>query len=378
MLSGETFYPISTKTLFIYFLGALSFSLGGIIALITHKNNNECINKLICSNQRRLFIEKFLKVMLAFLILFFPYYVYRMLSLGQTSMMPNIWMGIRYQTSILMEGELGILGYIIALSHLTVFISFYETHRYNNKKYIFYLGIIVALLYQFFTMSRLGIINLIVGLIGIDSVWSGRLRLKPILIGSVALLTFFAIPAILLSKGGNLGAGIGENLTGVLKSFQVYTLGGLVALDSVVNSPSIFINAYIPTVRFFYSVANMFGANIYFPAVNMQNVFTPQPTNVYTIYSSYFLDFGWWGIIIIPFIIGFLSVLIYKQAAKHNPGGTILYGIVLGSIVVSCANEAFLTTLSSWIQAIVFIILLYRFPLRRIYFKGDRISQKLA
>jgi oligosaccharide repeat unit polymerase len=373
VLSGETFYPVTSKTLGIYFVGAFSFSLGGILALITHKNNKsriECINELKCSNQRSLFIHKCLKIMLAFLILLFPYYVYRMLSFGQTSGMPNIWIGIRYQTSILMEGKLGIFSYIIALSQFTAFISFYETRRHNDKSYISYLSIIVALLYQFFTVSRLGIINLIVGLIGIDFVSSGRFKLKPILIGSFALLISFAIPAILLNKGGSLDAGIRENLAGVLKSFQVYSLGGLVAFDSVVNSPYIFINAYIPTLRFFYSVANMFGANVYFPAVNTQVVFTPQPTNVYTIYSSYFLDFGLGGIIIILIIIGFLSVLIYKQALKHRPEGTILYGIMLGSLVVSCANEAFWTTLSSWIQATVLIIILYRFPLKRINSAG--------
>ncbi len=189
--------------------------------------------------------------------------------------------------------------------------------------------------------------------------------MKPILTGSLAFLICFAIPAVLLGKGGSLGAGLTENLAGVLNSLQVYTLGGLVAFDSVVNFSFTFTDAYIPTLRFFYKIANLFGANIYIPVVNMQNVLTPQPTNVYTIYSSYFLDFGWGGIVIIPFALGLLSVLIYKQAIKHNPEGIVLYGILLGSLVVSCANEAFLTALSSWLQAIVIMILLYKFPLRK-------------
>jgi len=90
---------------------------------------------------------------------------------------------------------------------------------------------------------------------------------------------------------------------------------------------------------------------------------TPLPTNVYTIYYTYFLDYGYLGVFILMFIIGIFSSLVFKRAyIKKEKIYIFLYGMVFAGLIISCANEFFFTTVSYWIQAIIFLYIIYRFP----------------
>jgi oligosaccharide repeat unit polymerase len=361
MLSGDTFYPISLETMFLYYLGALAFSLGGIMALAVPRCKSG--QHALISEQRRIFVHRMLKLGLIVLVAAFPFYLLQLQKISAASGFENFWMGLRYQITYGTGEKLGIFSYVIAIARFLALTAFYENYNARNRRLLTYAIIILAFTYDLLTVSRLGAMFLLFGLIGIAWIRSGKITWKPICIGVLAFLPLFSIAAILLGKGGNLNATFSENLFGVLKSLQVYTLGGLVAFDKVINNPSSFIGSQIPTFRFVFAVLNKFGAHFDLPAFNTQFTFTPAPTNVYTIYFSYFLDFGWTGTMIIMFGLGIFLTLIYLTAIRGNPQGAILYGIMFGSLMVSNANEAFLTALSYWLQAIIFTFLLYRWPL---------------
>ncbi|AOQ23310.1 hypothetical protein MTAT_18420 [Moorella thermoacetica] len=362
MLSGDTFYPISLETLFLYFLGAFAFSLGGIMALLLVFRGKRG-KHVVISEQRRIFVQRMLKLGLTILVIAFPFYLLRLYQLSAASGLENFWIGLRYQTTYGTGEKFGIFSYLIATARFMALTAFYENYYSRSNRFLTYIIIIMAFIYDLLTAARLGAMLLLFGLIGIAWICSGKITWKPICIGVLAFLPLFSIAAILLGKGGNLNATFSENLLGVLKSLQVYTLGGLVAFNKAINSPLSFDDSYIPTLRFFFAVANRFGANFDLPTFNTQFTLTPEPTNVYTIYFSYFLDFGWTGVIIIMFGLGLLLTLIYRTAIRGNPQGVILYGMMLGALMVSNANEAFLTSLSYWLQGILFTSLLYRWPL---------------
>ncbi|HHV61378.1 MAG TPA: oligosaccharide repeat unit polymerase [Firmicutes bacterium] len=358
-VSGDVFYTISPETMLVYLLGATAFSMGGFIALVLWRDRSD--PRPILSPSRRAFVRRMLGIGLILLTLAFPFYWHRLQRLSAESDFTNFWVGVRYQIAY---GEgLGVFGYLIALARFLALIAFYENDGSRTGRTLTFAIIVLAFIYDLLTVARVGLYALIFGLIGISWMRSRRVTLKPLLAGIAAFLPAFAGAAVVLGKGGNVNATVTENLAGVLRSLQVYALGGLVAFDKVVRDPWSFQGPRITTLRFFFAVANALGAHFDLPRVIPQYTMTPAPTNVYTIYFSYFLDYGWVGVGIIMFILGNITARLYQAAARGNPQAVILYGVMFWSLMVSCAAEGFFISLSYWIQAVLYTFLLYHWPL---------------
>ncbi len=362
VISQNAFYAISSETLMVYLLGAVAFSAGGFLALLSSKGS--AVPRQVVSPQRRSFVHVMLYIGLVVLVLLFPFYWRRLVQLSAASGYESFWVGLRYQIGYGYGEGLGVFAYLITLARFLALVAFYENDGSLAGRFRAYSLMILALTYDILSAARYGAILLVFGLIGVDWIRSGRIKVKPLLAGTVALLLIFFTVAILLEKGWSLDKPILENVKSVLKVFRLYVLGGLVAFDSAVRDPSSFSEiGRISTLRFFFAIANAFGAKIDLPRFVTLFTMTPRPTNVYTIYFSYFLDYGWAGVVMIMFALGGLMAWIYLAASRGNPQAAILYGMMLGFLMVSNSNEGFLTALSYWIQAISVVFVLYRWPL---------------
>jgi len=51
------------------------------------------------------------------------------------------------------------------------------------------------------------------------------------------------------------------------------------------------------------------------------------PTNIYTIYASYFADFGLVGIAVLMCMHGFIVTTLYQAAVRGRPEAVILFGL---------------------------------------------------
>lgn len=120
----------------------------------------------------------------------------------------------------------------------------------------------------------------------------------------------------------------------LLDFLYIYILSPLPAFDSYIlnsNSTNLF-----STVSFGeHTFANLLGDSSVNPDYfeNENFVFVPLPTNVFTVMSSYFIDWRWRGIALGGFFFGLFFSYIYKRA-KVNDIYKLLYASVAYIIVL--------------------------------------------
>jgi len=362
-LCGGFFDRISEETLMIYLLGAVMFSLGGLLILRFSRGID--VSHGSPTRYQQAFLRHVIDITIAVLFLAFPFYWMR---LQRLSMMHGIgvefYTGLRMQTAtdVPRDQAFGMFGYLTALATFATFTSFYMDDGSRAQRTRFFTLAAITLTYHLFSAARSGAIVLIFGLIGMASLRAGRLRIKTLIIGLIVFSLVFSIPAILLKKGGSQDQSATENLASIAESALVYAISGPVAFDQVVRAPDNLGETTGLTFRFFKAAAKAFDPTVVVPSGILSFTFVPSPTNVYTMYYPYYTDFGVTGLAIIMFCLGIITTWIYKKATAYSAPFVILYGLTFGSLVTSSAGELFFTGLSFWIQAVFFTCVLCRLP----------------
>jgi len=359
-LSGKMFYSISYNTLFIYLMGALAFSTGAIVPVMMRR-----IKKIKAYNLKTIknkYSDVIINIGLIVSIFVFPYYCFKLYQIASLSGFSNLWVGLRYAT-VYGGARIGWLAYFIAFVRFLAVFSYIESKNVKSRKIRAYILIVLSLMYDLLSMGRTGAFSLILVLLGVKVVLDKKINFKSILIFAIISFIVFAIPAVLLGKGGSTENSLSENLRGVLNSIMVYLLGGVVAFDNVAKNPELYTGTRIITFRFFIALLNRIGLENYdLPSFIPIETYTPAPINVYTIFFSYFLDYGYMGIFILLFIIGFFSSTIFISAYfKKSKVGIFLYGMIIAALLVSNMGEAFFSALSYWLQAGIFLFFVYKF-----------------
>ncbi|MHB1389944.1 MAG: O-antigen polymerase [Thermoleophilia bacterium] len=360
-LSGDFFYPIADVTLLLYSMGVFMFSIGGLLVFFLYPNRPRTN---MSGNPRDFsFTNRFLDIGLLILLLSLPFYWRYLQQLGTASGIEDFWIGLRLQTSSGEEGNagFGIFGYLAAFSTFISLAAYYVNDGTLYQRFRAYALITVSLTYHVLTASRLGAMITIFGIVGVTLVHYGRIRIKSLIIGIIIFVLIFSVPAIILKKGGSTENDFSDNVVSLTESFKVYVLGGSVAMNDVVIDPAS-IDSNWRSLRFFTTIANRLGSNFYLPSSNLDYTLTPMPTNVYTIYFPYFQDYGWVGTALIMFILGALTTWVCILAINGDPQAAVFFGLIFGSLILSCATEPFMTSFSYWIQAYFFTFLLFKLP----------------
>ena len=223
--------------------------------------------------------------------------------------------------------------------------------------------IAIALLYALMAGASAGAVSLALGLIGIDAIRHGGLRTKTMVVGLTVALVCFAAIATVQSKGNvDSHASLSENVFGTVELVGVYLLGGVVAFDAVVQYPAS-ITPVWSIWRVFQLTANKFGASFDVPSVHAQytDISDDYNGNVYTIYFSYYPDYGLAGVCAIMLVLGAVVTVIYQKAIQGNPRSVLLYAFVFSGIVLSGFSEYFFLGANFWFKAVLYTMLAYRF-----------------
>jgi oligosaccharide repeat unit polymerase len=350
--SADAFFPISGGTLGVYVLGACAMSVGGAVALFVSAEMwpvQPTRRQWTC---RRSVLTGSLILLTALL----PLLWYRITQLSAVSGAGSFWVGVRLQTARADVG-VGIFEYPILLSTITAWVTFLE-HRYRRtSRAQAVMAIALSLAYHLATASRLGALVLIAGLVGIALLHSGHI-LKPILAGCLAGVAVFVTVALALNKATD-SSNREATTASLARSFQLYTLGGVVAFDNVVagmappNSPG-------RTFRVLYVLANAAGYDVQVPELTSQYAYTPTPTNVYTMYYPYFTDFGPTGVAVLLSFLGWLFTRVYLGARRGCLPFIVGYGLVFSYIVLSAADEYVFSLVSMNVWILLFVFVLYK------------------
>ena len=377
---------LRVETYFIFLMGNISFTAGSFIINqyyqfkfsqnIPDTNSPEGVHIKL-----RLFLSIFLIVAL-------PFYVKTAFDIFIASQSEELFIGIKYEISY-GEVNFGLYAYLVTFSYV---VFAFNLHAYYKEKNHFNLAILISSLicgttYAIFAGGRLQLFMVFCIYVGVGFFMGKKISIKKLLWPAFIFLLFFLGAGIIYRKGGSVDDSFSENLYGSLQNLGIYLVSSLNALDLDMAkhlSPN---TDGERTFRFFIKLARETGI---LPNVKPRNllqdfVFIPYPTNVYTYYMSYILDFGKiyaWAMLFIYGIIHtfFYNIALYKKSLRM----ILCYSFFLFPSLLSFFDDFYMTQFSLWLQLFLYteMILIsdkyfrllnskFKDPIHPSYFKQD-------
>jgi oligosaccharide repeat unit polymerase len=137
-----------------------------------------------------------------------------------------------------------------------------------------------------------------------------------------------------------------------------YIIGPTGTFDYVLNHPSEYTNLPNHTFKSFLTLAASFGLINFTPPPALDAfLFIPFPSNVYTVYKFYFIDFGIGAAIAIMAVIGFGQTLLYRKARCASKLGLYIFALTMYPLVMVIFDDwydAFGTYFNALICGIVY------------------------
>lgn len=374
VLSGSTFYPVTTGALLIYIFGAIFFSMGGLYALYLSGNN---LNKCSFSEGRILRVHKILDIILLFTIACLPVYImkiahfvtisdyYVLATLRKTSI----------EASTSSQRSFSIINNLVVVSTFVALAMHYENDGTTGRRWRSILAIIVAVLYGVFTGSK-GWVLIFPTLAFLSFIVKKKVHFSTLaLVASVTLGLFGAgllmINFIYSDAGNPL-----KTLEIIAKTIQNYWLGSLVAFNRVIETPESIASTQSLN-RFFLETANGFGASFDIPSLYpeyTQVSASGDNTNTYTIYFSYYKDFGWFGVILGMFGLGAGLSWVYRYSMQNYPIAVFVFATAAVGILLSFHAEHFMLALNYYVKLLVFYSFVYYVLTRKYCWKNTMNS----
>ncbi len=373
-ISGTLFFPVSEATYCVYLIGAICFSVGGFLAMLRTPPTKPTRQFRTSSTSNRVAMNA-VKVGLIALVVCFPWYWSFLQDLGMAAGYNNIWIAVRARIVALSDTQWTgpvarwdsvLFSNLVTFAGLLALIGVVEGGATKRERFLVKIQVLIALVYSVLTASTAGAASLLGAILGIRSLKKGRLRLSEAMLTLAVFLVVFATIAVILGKGRiKPSAPFSDNVGPATEVVEWYTFGGLVAFDRVVQDPSS-ITASWSVSRFFLLTANKLGAAFDVPSLNAEYtaIASGMSTNVYTMYFSYFRDYGWLGIVFFPGVLGATLTWVYRRARDGSREAMVLYGMTFSGMVLSGFNEGFFLALNTLLKAGLVAWLLFSFPRR--------------
>lgn len=367
LVSGSSLNPISAETYLIYIMGAVAFSFGGIFVFRSIPGaRNRMLQPVpqVDSRPTSVNILKFIDVALILLVIAFPLY-WKEITNGLS---PDQGGAIFSQVRMKMVDasnevrEFSFLGNLVVLSQFIAIATVYEFDGSSRARIRSIIAILVAIVYGSASGTKGNAVILMVQIFFILSIKKKKIHWRSLFITTGLALCFFSL-AILwvnyayMGLSGNLSTG-----SIIIDTVQNYWLGGLVGFDRIVHNPAA-MPLTQPIYRFFLESARSLGMNVNVPPLHADYTIISSngmDSNTYTIYFSYFKEFGWAGVIVIMSIVGAGVTMIYQYAKQGNTIFILFYTKMCIAMVFSFHAEHFFVALNSHIKFLIFLYVLYR------------------
>ena len=161
-----------------------------------------------------------------------------------------------------------------------------------------------------------------------------------------ALFLVFFVGLIFTNK--NTGATTGGVTNIAIYYVLTYIAGPLAAFDSVVQHPADFMISASHTFQFpLRLAAALHLINYTKPPVLDRFVFVPFPTNVYTVFKFYFLEFGTIGAVVLLFLVGLLHSLLYLKARQGGRFCTFLFAYSMYPVLMVIFDEVYISSVGA-------------------------------
>jgi oligosaccharide repeat unit polymerase len=197
----------------------------------------------------------------------------------------------------------------------------------------------------------------------------GRVRVRYIVGFFLSALILFIFIGVILNKGGNMENSFRMNINSSLNHLLAYFEGPLLAFDRFLNS-EISHTYGENTFRFF--IALLYDLNLSDkPPIDIVNkwIMVPYPTNVYTIFYQYFMDFGILGCWIVIFLFGLVHTWMFYRAKTSGNHFKMITAYTFYPLLMVFFQDQYFSLLSFWIQlwfySFMIFILIDKYGIRK-------------
>lgn len=176
------------------------------------------------------------------------------------------------------------------------------------------------------------------------------IKMKHILYGlSILLIFFFGLQSI---RQSIKFSDVHENF------FVTYILSNLCAFDTL--QPESASHWGENTFRFFYALFYKLGISEIEPVETILKwIEKPIETNTYTSMYPFYVDFGYWGVLIFSTILGGLYGWAFRKAQMGDNFHILLYAIFTNIIFMQYAAELFFTNFAGYIKLIACLVIVF-------------------
>ncbi len=208
-----------------------------------------------------------------------------------------------------------------------------EANRLKIRKLRFIFTFSLCFIFFLMTMAKITFF-----MIAVSSMYllykNKKISIKPIIIFFLSFLLFAVILQVIRSNNTEAN---GES---VMWFLAVYIISPLQAFCTDIAHSSLYWGE--STFRGIFHIIHTFGFNVREVDTLDQFVWVPLPTNVYSVMSPYFRDFGYWGIFIFALIEGTLFGYIYKKSMTGNTILEYVYTLILVYLFLQFFDEQFM------------------------------------
>lgn len=232
----------------------------------------------------------------------------------------------------------GILAYFLPVAYSGLFLLLLDKNTsFKSTKTI--LLLMLCLIYAFFGTGRTYLFLLLVPAIFIMALTRRHfLSLKKIFIFIIVLFSMFFLYQGL--RGDEEGAG--------MSVFWIYLLGGITAFQEIFLTTYQF--EYGSNIfRTIYAIFLSLGFDVDVNKLIQGYVYIPSPTNVYSVFAPYFLDFGIYFSLAMQFLFGVVHGLLYKFSIRKNSLAILFYSLSMYPLFMQWFQDQYFTLMSTWI-----------------------------
>ncbi len=296
---------------------------------------------------------------------FFPtlYIIYRQVQ----SISGDFFYSLRMANTGLVKTDisLGIFAYTITFASIAYSIELIKWQKGKPLKKIIIL-FVINFIFAFITVSKTAFLFLITQSLIIYLIKNKKIMPNFNVIKYVVITIFLMIAIQNIRDSRSTSESNGS------KIFYTYLLGGIPALDKIVNSEM----SSVKMGQHTFSLLNNIGEKIGIIEQNSKGKYNnditddgylnvPYLTNVYTVIGPIWLDFKYFGLISFSMIVGYISGFFYYKSLNYN-WALIVYAYLFCVLFLQFFGEYIFTNMSLLIQLIVLSYIPYRFKNKKI------------
>lgn len=355
-VSQDDFLPVGETTWLIIGSGVLTFSIGCLLATEGHVPFRS--RNYLGALPMRLPSYSLVFVVVAFL----PFVIARAHALASGGPFQSGFANLRYSLSSNVEGTggYGILAYLVpiaffaaALQLLRIFGS--PSRRQQRERLITLVAVTVGVLYGLLSSGR-GILFMLLCIVFIIPVVLRAVR--PVRAFTLFLgtsLSVFVALGVLTGKGGSVEASISDNFVSMARSMETYLLASIPAFDRLISIGSPYDNG-ANAFRTVFAILHSIGFEVRVDPLVQAFVYVPMPTNIYTVYQPYFMDFGLIALPLFQFVFGLIHGFFYRRATVFQPHPlyVFLFSLSMFPLFTQYGGDAYFSLLSMWVQYLIY------------------------